>query len=60
MGSRYVRVVVGDAEALELALLVEVVDRFEGHLVWSAAIGPVQVPHIDRAVDAKTTLAEGL
>ena len=55
MGHRHARVVVGDAEALELALLVEVVDRLQGHLIWRAAIGPVEVPHVDRAVDATTT-----
>ena len=59
LGSRYARHVVGDAKALELALFVEVVDRFEGHLIWSAAIGPVEVPHVDRAVDATTATSAG-
>ena len=52
MGRRYARHVVGDAEALELALLVELVDRLEGHLVWCAAIWPVEVPHVERAAPA--------
>ena len=50
MGSRYARHVVGDAKALELALLVELVDRLHRHLVRRAAIRPVEVPHVDRAV----------
>ena len=52
MELRYARHVVGDAEALELALLVELVDRLQGHLVRCAAIRPVEVPHVERAAPA--------
>ena len=52
MGRRYARHVVGDAEALEFALLVELVDRLQGHLVRGAAIWPVEVPHVERAAPA--------
>ena len=50
MGRRHARVVVGDAEALELALLVEVVHGLERHLVWRRAVGAVQVEDVDGAV----------
>ena len=57
MGRRHARVVVGDAEALELALFVEVVDCLQGHLIWRAAIGPVEVPHVDRARHTTTYMS---
>lgn len=41
--------VVADAEALELALLVELVHGPKGLLVRCGAVGAVQVPHLERA-----------
>ena len=38
--------VVGDSKALELSLLVELVDRTQCVLVLCGAVGPVQVPHL--------------
>ena len=57
MGSGYARHVVGDAEALELALFVELVDRLHRHLVRDAAIRPVEVPHVDRAVSPVNSIS---
>ena len=42
--------VVTDAETLELAFLVEIVDCLERHFVWRRAVRAVEVPHVDRAV----------
>ena len=53
VGRRYARVVVGDAEALELALLVELVDGAQGLFVRRGAVRAVEVPHVDGAVSWK-------
>ena len=45
--------VVGDPEALELALLVELVDRAQGLFVRRGAVRAVEVPHVDGAVSWK-------
>ena len=50
MGRRHARVVVGDAEALELALLVELVDGAQGLFVGRGTVRAVEVPHVDGAV----------
>ena len=43
---------VGDPEALELALLVELVDRAQRLFVGRLAVRAVQVPHVEGAVRA--------
>ena len=43
------RHVVREAEALELPLLVEVVDGFEGDLERRSAVGGMEIPHINAA-----------
>lgn len=43
------RKVVAEAPPAELALLVQLVDRLERHLVWRRPVGRVQVPEVDRA-----------
>ena len=39
--------VVGDPEALELALLVEVVYRLQSHFIRGGTVRSMQVPHVD-------------
>ena len=43
------RHVVREAEALELPLLVEVVNGFESNLERRSAVGGMQIPHINAA-----------
>ena len=49
----HARVVVTNAEALELALLVELVDSAQGLFVRRGAVRAVEVPHVDGAVSWK-------
>ena len=41
--------IVGDSKALELALLVELVDGAQGLFVGRSAVRAVEVPHVDGA-----------